>query len=571
MFSDLIKNWTLFQRIMIPVLTVGGLNLVLFLPYIGYSLYHSGEQTTIENAEKVIKRELDLRKSYARTVYRENKATVSAHFSDDSNLVFSYSNFPFTRRKRPLDKKRREALAALIKNPGQVVKYKVSMQGKRYIRLVAAETMSSKSCVGCHNNHIESVKTDWQQGDFAGALEVNLPVSNKSEFTGLPLVFELLLLVLLMQLPVGIVLYFTGRYISRNFDEISVDFKKVAEGDMSIRFEENPIREAAVLQEAVSNTLDKMRELTYNIVVSRDRSSAITDDALIETDAVLKLSHNQAAYLEEASAAVEELSSSTQSIHQSTRNQLTVSSENSNSMKELIKIQQEGDEIRQSITSEVEKTVEQARSGREKILQSVDNMKDIRKTSTKILQIIDVINDITDQTNLLALNASIEAARAGEHGKGFTIVAREISQLAEKGTGAAGQIFDLLQEANEKSKKGSQQIEVTADTFQQITDSMASLSELTEKIQQQGSLQKQFIEETMKRVNQGATLAREISGATEMQNNTSAQISEDIIHMHEITSKNVEQVEKLTVLMKDLRTTMEDGLELLKRFNMLKQ
>ncbi len=64
----------------------------------------------------------------------------------------------------------------------------------------------------------------------------------------------------------------------------------------------------------------------------------------------------------------------------------------------------------------------------------------------KIVRIAKSISDISFQTNLLALNASVEAARAGRHGKGFTIVAQEVRNLADRSSQAAQETSALMQE-----------------------------------------------------------------------------------------------------------------------------
>ena len=72
------------------------------------------------------------------------------------------------------------------------------------------------------------------------------------------------------------------------------------------------------------------------------------------------------------------------------------------------------------------------------------------QSSSKIGDILSVINSIADQTGLLALNAAIEAARAGDHGRGFSVVADEVRTLATRSAESANEIGLLVNETKQR-------------------------------------------------------------------------------------------------------------------------
>jgi len=82
--------------------------------------------------------------------------------------------------------------------------------------------------------------------------------------------------------------------------------------------------------------------------------------------------------------------------------------------------------------------VSQDAAGRAEASQRV--IQTLADATTRIGDVVRLINDIAAQTNLLALNATIEAARAGDAGKGFAVVASEVKALAGQTATATAEI-----------------------------------------------------------------------------------------------------------------------------------
>ena len=88
---------------------------------------------------------------------------------------------------------------------------------------------------------------------------------------------------------------------------------------------------------------------------------------------------------------------------------------------------------------------------------------DVAATSSRIGQIVELIQSIASQTNLLALNATIEAARAGDEGKGFAVVAGEVKNLASSTRSALADIEGLVSQMQSSVGAAANSVERGAD------------------------------------------------------------------------------------------------------------
>lgn len=133
-------------------------------------------------------------------------------------------------------------------------------------------------------------------------------------------------------------------------------------------------------------------------------------------------------------------------------------------------------------------TLSAARLGGEALEKVVEGMNlinmrmaELGENSSKVGQIIGVIDDIAAQTNLLALNAAIESARAGEQGRGFAVVAEEVRHLAESSGSATKEIIKLINSIQQSTGEAIDAVKQGVGLIGEANESFRSIRSLITK------------------------------------------------------------------------------------------
>jgi methyl-accepting chemotaxis protein len=157
-------------------------------------------------------------------------------------------------------------------------------------------------------------------------------------------------------------------------------------------------------------------------------------------------------------------------------------------------------------------------------------MERITASSSKISNIIGMIDDIAFQTNLLALNASVEAARAGDAGKGFAVVAIEVRRLAQSAAGASAEVKALIEQSAGEVRGGSKFVAEAAQKLAAMLSAARSSNELMSGIARESQDQAASIGEVNAAIRQMDEMTQHNAALVEQTNasieQTEAQASE---------------------------------------------
>ncbi|WP_408303207.1 methyl-accepting chemotaxis protein [Paraburkholderia sediminicola] len=290
---------------------------------------------------------------------------------------------------------------------------------------------------------------------------------------------------------------------------------------MLIRSITQPLSEAVKVAETVASG-----DLTSTIsVTGRDETSELLAALKHMNDSLVDIVGRVRSSSEAIGSATQQIAAGNIDLSSRTEQQAASLEETAASMEQLTgTVRHNADNARQASVLAGSASDIAAR-GNEVVERVVGTMGEISESSARIADIIGIIEGIAFQTNILALNAAVEAARAGEQGRGFAVVAQEVRALAQRSSGAAKEIKELIGTSVVRVAAGTELVGEAGRTMREIIHAVSRVTDIMS----------------------------EIAAASDEQSKGIDQVGQVVTQMDEVTQQNAALVEEAAAAAQSLQ------------------
>lgn len=319
--------------------------------------------------------------------------------------------------------------------------------------------------------------------------------------------------------------------------KVEVEFKKISE---NIKLESESIGDMATSLEQMNSASEEISSNTDSLASLMEEKSASLEEMVTSVGQVANNARElsttvdaTSASIEELTATIKEVADKTEELIAASEETLTAAEEITSSIKEVEQSAKESAALSEKVNNDastfgmtsVEKTIEGIQNIKSSFEKTSNFVNRLGARSEEIGKILNVIDEITDQTTLLALNAAILAAQAGEHGKGFSVVAEEIKDLAERTSFSTREIADLIQSVQKEVK----------DTIIAMDAGLVSVKEGLKVAEDSGNALRKIVESSA----QSADMSRSIERSTTEQAKTTKLVTQAMERVKNMVSQVV--------------------------------
>jgi len=324
-------------------------------------------------------------------------------------------------------------------------------------------------------------------------------------------------------------------FMEREVGELSKVYAKMADGDLTVRYEISKPDEDT---KATYEQIVKLRDAVRGIVVNLENNIGEVNQKMTN---LTKTAENATHAIKDGSKGVQQIAQNAGKVSSNAEKASLGIEQIGKAMQDMSAAIEEITSSMESVSNLSKQTNELSRSGAVLAGQAEKSMSEITRSSAdvyvivtdvekqmgEISKIVVLIRELANQTNLLALNAAIEAARAGEAGRGFAVVASEVKSLAQESRNSAERIEEMITSLKKSTQAASTAMNNAKGTVEQgskmVTETLQSFNKIAAAVEKV------------------ASSATEVAAATEEQAATTEEITASVTEVSSLVEQTAKE------------------------------